>query len=254
MRKQGFSWHITCWDYRGHGDSSKNFESSCNLWVYGVDLCLLTQHIRTIHEDSTKFWCIAHSIGGAIGAIAQILQPNLFSGCLFIEPVIVPPPYDINEQPECKFLSNQALKKRNKFSSLDEVKSSYLSKPGSPMAKWHHKVLEWYLSRAFKKEEDGSVILKCEKEAESNMYKAAAVSAVWDMLKYFNCNVAWIMYGEDDSFFKSEWVTEMSKRMNNAHLLPCKGKDHWMPMTHPKWMSTQVIRFCIEMSPINSNL
>lgn len=256
MRQQGFSWHITCWDYRGHGDSSSDPEAGSNLWTYAMDLCILTQHIRTTQqvEPSQKFWCLGHSIGGAIGIMAQILQPNLFSGCLFIEPIVLPPPFNLEHHIGSMFLSNQAAKKRNEFSSIDEVKSLYLSKKDSPIKNWHRKVQDWYFKSAFLQRTDGSVSLKCDKGCESNVYKSAALNGVWNMLKYFKCDTVWILYGDETSHYRKDWIVELCKNIPNAQLQTVKGKDHWMPMTDPKWTSTQIIRFCVEMSPMISML
>lgn len=244
MRNMGLKWTISCWDYRGHGDSGiRKSNIPVNMWMNAVDLCLITSHLRKKNKNVT-FWGVGHSAGGAICCAAQILHPGLFKGLFLIEPIIIPP--NDNGTDFESHLSKQAKNKQSKFCSIDDVKSRYLSKSNSPFKKWDKRTLDLYFKHAFKECDDGGVELKCSTEVESSMYTDVETAYLWDKLHYLDCESVYLIYGINTIHFSLEWFSQLEKLITNCKLEGVEDGDHWLPFEYPNLIARKITQFVVD--------
>lgn len=94
------------------------------------------------------------------------MRPGTFARLLLLEPIIVHPLSEV-----ASYLVDLALKRRNAFASLSEVREYYTTKKGDFFNRWDKRVLNAYIADGFLFDSKSVVWrMKCTPLTESKTY------------------------------------------------------------------------------------
>ncbi len=151
-------------DMRGHGLSSK--PDPPYYWHnFGEDVAAIA---RTL--DLHGVTGAGHSMGGHSLVVAASLAPEIFSGLLLIDPVILPRAAYAGR----RWTEHFARKRRNRWASPDEMFDRFKDRP--PFRDWDVAVLRDYCDYGLIPAPDGDgYVLACPPEIEGAIYEASGL-------------------------------------------------------------------------------
>jgi pimeloyl-ACP methyl ester carboxylesterase len=224
-------------DYRGHGLSELPPGTSLT-WSGMADdaLAVLSSPLipawRTVHG-------VAHSMGGAVLALAAARDPGRFRSLWLYEPVLVPPgrlPHPADENP----MAAGAIRRRTTFSSYDEAIDHYASKP--PLNQLHPDALRAYVSGGFAPQPDGTITLRCRPDTEAAVFLGAHDNGAWETLPTLPLPVA-VVAGRSDEFGPASFAPLAAAELPFAELLERPGLGHFGPLEDPTSMAHDVAQW-----------
>lgn len=220
-------WRALLPDQRHHGES-QGFGDDYDWWNIGRDV------LRVLGDRSAPAIGIGHSGGGAAVAMAEILQPGTFAALVLIEPIIFPPPYDVAETHP---LAEMARKRRRSFASSAEALAAFRGR--GPFAGWQEAALEAYVSGGFRRQSDGSVVLRTSRSAEAGFFAHAFSHGAWDRLGEVSTPTA-LIAGEHSDTHDASFLADQAARFADATTEVVSGSSHFVPMELPDLVARRV--------------
>ncbi|PVH76618.1 alpha/beta-hydrolase [Cadophora sp. DSE1049] len=149
-------------DASNHGDSyllNANILTQTSHWPdQSRDVLQVLKHLQV----EQPVIGIGHSFGGGIMAHAAILDPLAFVATVFIDPIL----FQMKEQTD--MIAQRALKRRDRWDSLQDVRNSFASNKG--FTDWHPEALNLHIEHSTRDSKDGEKtgrLLKTPKEQEA---------------------------------------------------------------------------------------
>ncbi len=179
---------------------------------------------------------VGHSMGGASLLLAELARPGTFRGLWVYEPIVIPPQIvaagDGAENP----LSAGALRRRDRFPSLEAAYANYRSKP--PFSALDAEALAAYVLGGFRQDGD-EVTLRCRPRVEASTYQMGARHLAWDRLGELTCPVV-VARGSDEVPGPAGFAPLIAQRIPGALLEEHPRLGHFGPLEDPAGMAVAV--------------
>jgi pimeloyl-ACP methyl ester carboxylesterase len=163
-------------DARGHG-SSDHPDTDYPWSIFAEDLL---HWIR--EEDQTQVFAIGHSSGATAVLLAAAEEPERFARLLLIDPVLLHPPSERDEEErQGGFgLAERTKRRRGVFSSREAIRDAYRER--FPFSGFRDDVVELYLEHGVRERADGSLELACPPDIERRIYLGTVAVDPWAVL------------------------------------------------------------------------
>ncbi|KAH7061958.1 Alpha/Beta hydrolase protein [Paraphoma chrysanthemicola] len=185
---------------------------------------------------------VGHSFGGGILCHAAFMNPHAFAVTIFVDPIL------FRMDPQDKIVASRALKRRDRWDDLENVRSAFAKNKG--LADWHPDVLSLYVEHGtIAHGGSGSALrtLTTPKEQEAATYLAAPFSELPECLAasqqthYFVLGAQSVVIPSKDR----EWIKSISKHPERVIVLDQAG--HLIPMTHPDQLAAELSAILTEV-------
>jgi pimeloyl-ACP methyl ester carboxylesterase len=162
-------------DLRGHGGSAVSGDADFAYTDLARDV------VEVVESLGLRDIClVGESLGGAIGVLADRLQPDRIDQLLLCEAVAFPAS---TERPEQNSLSEGALRRRVRWPEIEVARTAYASRP--PLSELAPEAMDAYLRWGTRPTSDG-VALRCAPATEARIFELAPTpmggGAAWDHL------------------------------------------------------------------------
>ena len=222
--------HNVGYDARGHGETPIGTDwpspDALDWIVYGRDAALVA---HSLSVDGPVVG-VGHSMGGAALLMAALDAPELFSGLVLYEPIVMPPVDPSAGSGNANFLAIGARKRRSSFASFEAAIANYAAKP--PMNIFTPDTLEAYVRFGFREGDDGQVHLRCTPEHEARTYEAGGLHHTWDRLGEVDVPV-WVLSGRPEAGQPSAGTAALASRIPGARYIQLDHLAHFGPMQAP---------------------
>ena len=226
--------HVFALDARGHGDSSHLSIPEDYHWDYFVgDLVSVTQQILAETGQDKVALGVGSSFGGIVTAGAQATHGQLFERIVMLDPPIHPTEdivtamglkMVVEESAQRGQLVEQTLRRRAIWSSRDEARAAWQTKP--LFAAWEPAAFELYLQEGMRDLPDGRVALKCNVEVEAHIFRTTGSLSVLDYAPKVQVPVHLVQAAR--GFFPEEFFRHVTvlfpqgkfEQLPGGHLLP----------------------------------
>ncbi|KAH9215627.1 Alpha/beta hydrolase family-domain-containing protein [Leptodontidium sp. 2 PMI_412] len=221
-------------DASNHGDSYVSNEKLLTQTSHWPDQSRdILQVLRYFRVEQPVIG-IGHSFGGGIMAHAAILDPSAFLATVFIDPIL----FQMKEQTE--MIANRALKRRDRWNSSQDVRSSFTTNKG--FSDWHPEVLNLHIQHSTKDFQDGEKVarvLKTPKEQEAATYLAAPHPDLPNFLAESTQNHYFILGGKSIVVHPPdrEWIKSTTQTPKHVVIMEA---GHLIPMTHPEELALHI--------------
>lgn len=203
-------------DMRAHGDS--DVPPEVNWWDIAGDIVELTA------ATTSRVIGVGHSSGGAVLAMADILEPGRFSGLVLVEPIVPSPPTYGRSASE--LMARSTRRRRHRFPSREAAVENWRTKRA--FAGWDGRAMQAYADGGLR-EEAGEFVLKCGKESEAEFFMGAAEHRAWDRLGEVTAPVL-LIAGEHSVTHPVSVLRELAGRIGGSRyeIVPDTGHMVWM--------------------------
>lgn len=208
------------WDYYSHG-SSAQLEPPADWWRFG------DQAAGIVSGAPRPRIGVGHSMGAAALAMVEVMHPGSFDALVLVEPIILPPPYEVLEEHP---MSVVALKRRPRYESRDEARTNFEEKP--VFASWDPRALGGYIAGGLIEVADG-VVLACTPAAEAAIFAAASNHGLYDRLGELAAPST-IVAGEHSDTVSPEYASHLAQLIgDSARAVTVAQAGHFVPMEQP---------------------
>lgn len=187
---------------------------------------------------------VGHSLGGVLSIMASAAEPSLFKALALVDPVVFAGLHSLfwgslkglgfsHRLP----LIRGARRRRDRFPSLDAVRSAYAGK--SVFSTWDTKVLEDYVQAAFRDPGNGEVMLRYSKAWESRIFELTPAS-VWSDLRQVAVPMLVIRGASSDTFLPGA-ANKMKREVPGVTVIELPGTTHFLPMERPGDVAAAII-------------
>jgi pimeloyl-ACP methyl ester carboxylesterase len=223
--------HVTASDARGHGFTDLPAEPGLakNWTIMRDDLTALLDAL-----GPAPIILAGHSLGAITSLMLAVREPRRVSGLVLVEPVLVPENSPGEDNPGVA-LAALTRRRREKFSSFDEVFKAYCGRPA--FETWPEDVLADYLKGGLKPDGDG-VRLACTPSWEAAIYDNTKIGAS-KLVVEVQCPVT-LIYGDSNSTVPEDEADIF--RAANARVVKVTGASHFLPMEHPEIVRDEIRR------------
>jgi pimeloyl-ACP methyl ester carboxylesterase len=185
-----------------------------------------------------------HSLGSVLSLLAAADDPSLFRALVLVDPVVFTGTHALfwgtfkalglgGRLP----LIRSAQRRRERFSSLAEVRSSYGGK--SVFASWQPQVLDDYVEAGFVDGGDGSVVLRYPKCWEARIFELTPAS-VWRELRRIELPIL-VVRGARSDTFRTEAARRARRELPTATVVEVPGCTHFVPMERPGEVAAVIV-------------
>ena len=236
LNKLTSKYNIYAWDTPGYGmsETGSYYDAVNPVLGYSKDLAALITELYKKHKS--KIVLGGHSIGGSLSIMASKHLNDKVNGLVLADPVVInyyykyftkffgPLGYDSNTVK----LYRQALKKRSKWKSFDEVLKSYTNR--GIFKTWKEGFLYDYLIGGTKKDKNG-VHLSCNPEIEAASFINTEKITTPNIVKNINVPTLLIIaeFGSTtasiNSFKKLKHLKQVEKIRGGSHFFPMEQPD-----------------------------
>ena len=212
-----------CWalDFRGHGDSVSGPEEDYDWAGMADDVLAAVGAIQPAPRLAA-----GHSLGGAAILKAEQARPGTFDRAWVYEPVTIPesflPPDGV------KALGDIARSRKELFESRQAAYDRYAARP--PFSLLDPEVLRAYVDCGFRDLPDGTVTMKCAREAEAAIFDNADRTA-FDRLGEVGAAVTVAVSADTDP--PALVAPLVAKQMPHATLDRFDDLTHFGPLQDP---------------------
>jgi pimeloyl-ACP methyl ester carboxylesterase len=179
---------------------------------------------------------VGHSLGSVLNLLAAAAGPDRFRALALIDPVVFTGIHTLfwgalkglgfgHRLP----LIRGALRRRESFSALAEVRDSYAGK--SVFATWQPQVLDDYVDAGFCRMDADEVRLRYPKMWEARIFELTPAS-VWCELKTIEVPMLFIRGAASDTFVAAA-AKRARRELKNAQVIEISGASHFVPMEKP---------------------
>ena len=137
-------------------------------------------------------------------------------------------------------MAGNARKRRNEWSSIDEVYEAYASKP--PLNVMTPESLRAYVEYGLRDRGDGVFELKCAPEVEAAVYSMAPHNGAWAHLPEIESTVL-VVCGEASRDIAPQLATRIADRLPHGTLEVWPGRGHFGPQQDPDRCATSILDF-----------
>ncbi len=227
--------NVYAWDTPGYGMSEKGpFYDEVNpILGYSYDLEALINELNKKHKR--KILLGGHSIGGSLSLMVSKYIGDKISGLVLADPVVINYHYQYLTKYLSSFgydsstlkLTKQALRKRDRWGSLEAVLNSYTNR--GIFSTWKDGFLKDYLLGGTKNDDNG-IYLSCRPEIEAASFKNTEIVATPKIIKETKVPIILLVaqIGSTTASLRS------FKRLRNLKKLEIiEGGTHFFPMEQP---------------------
>jgi pimeloyl-ACP methyl ester carboxylesterase len=235
--------HIFASDLRGHGDSLNLNPRRIRNWNGFVkDLKAIIERVMT-----PPIVGMGHSLGAVTTYMAAARYPQLFSGIILIDPVILPQRL-LWLLAGLKLLGftgkipwvRAARRRRRSFKGKKEALKLFAAGRGI-FKTWSKEFIDAYLECGLLEKDSRTAVLKCDPELEAQIFESIPLN-VWRYAKGISCPVLTIR-GE----FSDIFLTDAAERLKNAiadfELQTIAQSGHFPPMEKPGQCARRIADF-----------
>jgi pimeloyl-ACP methyl ester carboxylesterase len=220
-------------DFRGHGRSSSPDPERGFAWEGFAD----DVHAVVDALELRGAAAAGHSKGGAALFLAESARPGTFTGLWCYEPIVFPPTGGPGDGESG--LAEGAARRRDTFPSRQAAIENYSSKP--PLQVLDEDALAAYVEHGFEEQEDGSVVLRCRPEAESQVYRMGRSHGGWAALPQVTCPTT-VACGGAQATVGSELATQLAARLPAGRVEVFERLGHFGPLEDPAAVAEAVGR------------
>lgn len=229
-------------DARGHGFSTAKADPAAPLsWdMFRDDL------IRFLEAGTTPCLLAGHSLGATTSLLLAELRPDLVSGVLAVEPVIMP--YRQAWERRIKrwlhiplvpnALVEGAVKRRSVYADREAVFKSYNGR--GAFSTWPEQVIRDYINGGVRDREDGQVELACAPAWEAHIFRSSG-GYIWDRLARIKAPLS-IIHGNVASTCTPEVTHRLVRLYPAAKISLVDGASHFLPMEYPAIVRENILR------------
>ena len=216
-------------DLRGHGDSVVPDGVGFAWSGFADDVLAVVDHL-----GGAPMVAAGHSKGGAALLLAEQRRPGTFSALYLFEPIVFPPAVAALQHGEGGTPSNPlaagARRRRPTFDSFDAAYANFSVK--APFDALDPEVLRAYVDGGFRRQDDGTVTLKCRPEVEAQVYEMGAQHDAYAHLAEVTCPVT-VGFGAEIAFSPAAFARTIVERLANGRLDPHPDLGHFGPLEDP---------------------
>ena len=245
LRKLADRFNIYAWDTPGYGMTDKgSFYDEINpVLGYSYDLEALI--IELFKKHKRKILLGGHSIGGSLSLMVSKYIEKKISGLILADPVVINYHYQYLTKYLSPFgydsstlkLTKQALRKRDRWDSLETVIKSYTNR--GIFTTWKAGFLKDYLLGGTKKDKNG-VYLSCIPKIEAASFKNTEIVATPKIIKGTRVPIL-LLIAEIGSTTAS--LNSFKRLVNLKKIEVIERGTHFFPMEQPDKLISSIKGF-----------
>jgi pimeloyl-ACP methyl ester carboxylesterase len=229
---------VWSFDFRGHGDSvaPEPTDGAYGWPNFAADALAVIDHLGVGGEPS--FVACGHSKGAASLLLGEADRPGTYPRIWAFEPIIFQrSAFDpVDDFP----LARSARRRRNEWSSVDEIYDAYASKP--PLDVMAPESLRAYVEYGVRDRGDGVLELKCRPEVEAAVYTMGPLNGAWERLPEVGAPTL-VSCGETSTDIGPAWAETIADRLPRGGLEVWPGCGHFGPQQDPERCASSILRF-----------
>ena len=245
LRKLADRFNVYAWDTPGYGMTDKgSFYDEINpVLGYSYDLEALI--IELFKKHKRKILLGGHSIGGSLSLMVSKYIEEKISGLILADPVVINYHYQYLTKYLSPFgydsstlkLTKQALRKRDRWDSLETVLKSYTNR--GIFTTWKAGFLKDYLLGGTKKDKNG-VYLSCIPKIEAASFKNTEIVATPKIIKGTRVPIL-LLIAEIGSTTAS--LNSFKRLVNLKKIEVIERGTHFFPMEQPDKLISSIKGF-----------
>ena len=245
LRKLADRFNVYAWDAPGYGMTDKgSFYDEINpVLGYSHDLKALIIELYKKHKR--KILLGGHSIGGSLSLMVSKYIEEKISGLILADPVVINYHYQYLTKYLSPFgydsstlkLTKQALRKRDRWDSLETVIKSYTNR--GIFTTWKAGFLKDYLLGGTKKDKNG-VYLSCNPKIEAASFKNTEIVATPKIIKGTRVPIL-LLIAEIGSTTAS--LNSFKRLVNLKKIEVIERGTHFFPMEQPDKLISSIKGF-----------
>lgn len=221
-------------DLRGHGWSTLPVRPGTDgIWRGFADDVLATVDGFGLEPPVIG---LGHSSGGAAVLMAEANRPGTFAALWCFEPIIWPDPGD--GRARAARIAGGARRRRDRFPSRQEAYDNFASKP--PLSALAPDALAAYVEHGFRDEPDGTVVLRCDREVEADVYLRALDDDRFGRLGTVGCPVVVAAGGRTDAITR-DLAARIAGGLPNGRRRVFEALGHFGPLEDPEAVATAML-------------
>ena len=238
-------YHAYAPDLRGHGEAVTPIGLDFHWDGFADDVLAVVDHLREHLGLDRPPAAVAHSTGPAPLLLAEQRRPGTFSQLYCFEPVVFPPMPSAPAGDDTgasgsgggNHLAEGALRRRATFASFADAYDNFAAKP--PLDVLRPDALEAYVQGGFRREDDGSVTLRCRPGDEAQVYRMGANHDAFAHLATVAIPVT-IARGRADPFGPAAMAPAIAERLPDGRLVVFDDLGHFGPLEDPDRIADSV--------------
>jgi pimeloyl-ACP methyl ester carboxylesterase len=186
---------------------------------------------------------VGHSLGGVLSIMAAAADPERFRALALVDPVVFSGVHWLFWRALKNFgfshrfhLVRGARRRRNRFPSLEAVRSAYAEK--SVFSTWKPEALEHYIRAGFEETGRGDVTLRYSREWEARIFELTPAS-VWSDLRGVDVPILFIRGASSETFLPST-AARAERDLDRASVIEIEETSHFLPMEQPAKIATAI--------------
>ena len=222
---------LFAFDLRGHGESQAPSGTAAYAYArMARDLAAVVAHFGL-----GEIVAVGHSVGAALVVQAEIDRPGLVRRALLFEPIVLPP-----DHTEETTAATAARKRRHVFASTAEMIERWSGRP--PFDTFDPAALRAYVEHGVRPRPDGTLELKCSREAEVATFVNDTRTRIWEALG--RCRAPSLILAGGRSTSRAAPLAEaQAARMPDATVERHADLSHFLPFERPREMAARAIAF-----------
>lgn len=222
-------------DERGHGDTPPGDDAQ-SWHGFAMDALAVVDELGL-----ERPFGVGHSAGGAALLLAELARPGTFRALWVFEPIVPPtvPPGGAGPSPGNP-LAEGARRRREVFDSRQSAYDNYAGKP--PFSVLDPAALRAYVDYGFDDLDDGTVRLKCRREAEAATYEMAVQHGAGTRLHEISCPVVLASGGRTDTPFGFGLMEQLAERIPAGRTERFPDLGHFGPLQQPAAIAASIRR------------
>jgi pimeloyl-ACP methyl ester carboxylesterase len=228
---------VWSFDFRGHGDSAApEPDGDTYSWRAFAKDALAVVEALGIAGDPALVAC-GHSKGAVSLLLGEAECAGTYPRIWAYEPIVFPSgaTAPVDDFP----LANSARRRRNEWSSVDEVYDAYASKP--PLDVMTPESLHAYVGYGVHDRGDGVLELKCRPDIEARVYTMGPLNGAWDLLPTVQSLVT-IACGERSTDIGPPLAARIAARLPHGRVEVWPGRGHFGPQEDPDRCTDSILR------------
>jgi pimeloyl-ACP methyl ester carboxylesterase len=235
---------VWSFDFRGHGDSAAP-EPDGDTYSWGsfaTDALAVVDHLGVGGDPA--FVACGHSKGAAALLLGEAERAGTYPRIWAYEPIIFPSSAaaPVEDFP----LARSARRRRNEWSSVEEVYDAYASKP--PLDVMTPESLRAYVEYGVRDRGDGVLELKCRPEVEARVYTMGPLNGAWDVLPAVQ-SIVTVACGERSTDIGPPLAARIVERLAHGRVEVWVGRGHFGPQEDPDRCTASILSLAGSQSP-----
>jgi pimeloyl-ACP methyl ester carboxylesterase len=228
---------VWSFDFRGHGNSAAPDPAGDNYsWRgFAADALAVVDHLGV--GGDPRFVACGHSKGAASLLLGEAERAGTYPRIWAYEPIVFPASATapVDDFP----LATNARRRRNEWSSVEEVYDAYASKP--PLDVMTAESLRAYVGYGVRDRGDGVFELKCRPDIEACVYTMGPLNGAWDVLPQVE-SIVTVACGERSTDIGPPLATRLAERLPHGRVEVWPGRGHFGPQEDPDRCADSILR------------